>query len=253
LKYCVAYRINFDKENRMKRLKLMLITGCLATIPFVSLADDTTDKLKIKTESLLKTEISSITESPVKGLYEVMTERGPLYLSSDGRFMIKGAIYDLDNELQNLTEQSIAKLRKAKIEKYADSMIVFPAKEQQYQVTVFTDVSCGYCRRLHAQMAQYNEQGITIRYLAFPRGGERSSAWQEMQSLWCSKDQQKAMNDAQAGKKIAAANCDNPVAEHYQLGRELGVNGTPALVLDDGTMLPGYQPPEQLKQIVASR
>jgi thiol:disulfide interchange protein DsbC len=237
----------------MKVLTLILTTGIVVGGSFSSVADETLDAIKSKTETLLKTQVSSVTASPVQGLYQVMTKRGLLYVTADARFMIQGTIYDLDNKLKNITEQTVAKVRIGQLQQYANSMIVFPANYEKHQITVFTDVDCGYCRRLHSQVEQYNGLGITIRYLAFPRGGEDSASWQKMQSIWCSKDQQQAMSDAKAGLEIAAASCDNLVPEHYQLGIEFGVNGTPSIILDDGTMIPGYQSPEQLSKILATR
>jgi len=120
-------------------------------------------------------------------------------------------------------------------------------------VTVFTDVSCGYCRKLHSQIADYNKLGITVRYLAFPRAGVPSANADEMQAIWCAKDPLKAMTEAKAGKKVSAASCDAKIAEQYQLGNSFGVNGTPAIVLEDGNMIPGYQPPEDLLRTLEAR
>jgi thiol:disulfide interchange protein DsbC len=237
----------------MKAIKLLVVSGLLASLSFATVADEqTVNKIKQKMQSIMGADVSSVTKSPVNGFYEVMTPRVLFYASADGRYLMQGNIYDLDNELANITEQKMATVRKAKLESYTDSMIVFPAKNEKHTITVFTDVDCGYCQRLHSKMAQYNDLGITVRYLAFPRGGARSPAWEKMQSLWCSKDQHKAMDDLKAGTDIAKASCDNKVPEHYQLGIEFGVNGTPAIVLDDGSMIPGYQPPEQLIQILKS-
>lgn len=235
----------------MKAIKLLVVSGLLASLSFATVADEqTVNKIKQKMQSVLGANISSVTESPVSGFYEVMTPRGLFYASSDGRYLVQGNIYDLDNDLTNITEVKMAQVRKVKLENYNDSMIVFPAKNEKHTITVFTDVDCGYCQRLHSKMSEYNELGITVRYLAFPRGGARSPAWGKMESLWCSKDQHKAMDDLKIGSEIAKVSCDNKVAEHYQLGIEFGVNGTPAIVLDDGSMIPGYQPPEQLIQIL---
>jgi len=237
----------------MKILKLLVVSGILASLSFTALAsEEHIAKLKLKLESALGIEQAEITKSPLKGFYEVMTPRGLLYVSQDGRFIMQGSIYDIDNKMVNITEQKMATVRADKMGNYADSMIVYPAKDEKYQVTVFTDVDCGYCQRLHSQMADYNKLGITIRYLAFPRGGPRSKAWTDMQSLWCSDNQHQAMNELKAGSSIDKITCDNKVSEHYQLGLEFGVKGTPALVLEDGTMIPGYQPPAQLFEILSA-
>lgn len=237
----------------MKALKLLTISGLLAALSFTAAANEQTiSKIKQKMQTLMGGNVASVTKSPVEGFYEVMTPRGLFYASADGRYLMQGSIYDLDNGLANITEQKMATVRKTKLETVASSMIVFAAKNPKHTVTVFTDVDCGYCQRLHSKMSEYNDLGITVRYLAFPRGGERSPAWGKMQSLWCSKDQHKAMDELKMGSAIAQASCDNKIPEHYQLGIEFGVNGTPAIVLDDGSMIPGYQPPEQLIQILKS-
>lgn len=237
----------------MKISHFMLTTTLLVAMSFFSGADEIANKLKAKTESLLKIEVTSVKKSPVEGLYEVISNRGLLYASADGRFVMQATIYDMDDKNRNITEQAIAKTRVQKLMQHSDSMIVFPAKDEKHQVTVFTDINCGYCRKLHAQIAQYNELGITVRYLAYPRGGERSSTWQQMQSVWCSDNQQQAMTDSKAGQKIEVAQCDNPVQQHYRLGVEFGINGTPAILLGDGTMIPGYKAPDKLSEILATR
>lgn len=247
------YVLATTEERAMKILNLMLVVALAIGVSFVCAADEITDKLKAKTESLLKIKVTSVSKSPVEGLYEIISNRGLLYASADGRFVMQGTIYDMDDKNRNITEQSIAKTRVSKLLQYSDSMIVFPAKNEKYQITVFTDINCGYCRKLHSQIAQYNELGITVRYLAYPRGGERSSTWQQMQSVWCSKDQQQAMTDSKAGQEIALAQCENPVQKHYRLGIEFGVNGTPAILLGDGTMIPGYKAPDILSEILITR
>lgn len=242
----------------MKKIKLLIASTLIASLSFGAFADQKSaekiaQQLKTKLEAVLGEDVSDVKASPVNGFYEVMTTRGLFYASSDGRYIMQGTIYDLDNGFKNLTEQSMAKVRKEKMANFTDSMIVFAAKKPKHTITVFTDVDCGYCQRLHSKMAEYNELGITVRYLAFPRGGPRSPAWGKMQSLWCSSDQHKAMDDLKHGSTIAKASCDNKVPEHYQLGIEFGVNGTPAIVLDDGSMIPGYQPPAQLIKILNNK
>ncbi len=112
---------------------------------------------------------------------------------------------------------------------------------------VFTDIDCGYCRKLHAQMAEYNEQGIAISYLAFPRAGIGSRSYEKAVSVWCSEDQQDAMTQAKLGADPDPLQCDNPIAEQYQLGQQLGVTGTPALLTSSGQLIPGFVPPQQLR------
>ena len=230
--------------------KLIAASGLLAVSQLAMAATDANIAVIEKQMATLGAKVSDIAKSPVDGIYEVMTKRGLLYVSADGRHVFQGKIYDITDGIVDISEARMAKMRKERLVNFEDSMLVFPAKNEKHQITVFTDVDCGYCRRLHSQMDEYNDLGITVRYLAFPRGGQRSKAWGEMQSVWCSKDPLKAMTDAKAGTEVASASCKNKVAEHYDLGVEFGVNGTPALILDDGSMLPGYQPPENLLKIL---
>jgi thiol:disulfide interchange protein DsbC len=185
-----------------------------------------------------------------------MTDRGLFYFSENGQFLVHGKVYDLSkDEIENVTELALSQVRIDGMKQFEDSMIVFPAKDEKYKVTVFTDTSCGYCRKLHSQMDAYNELGITVRYLAFPRSGVQGPTFKEMTSIWCAADQKAAMTDAKNGSRATPEQtkmCDAPVAEQYMLGSKVGVSGTPAIVLDDGTMIPGYQDPGQLASVLSS-
>ncbi|MBV1843486.1 bifunctional protein-disulfide isomerase/oxidoreductase DsbC [Photobacterium ganghwense] len=198
----------------------------------------------------------TISASPLPALNEVVTERGIVYVSDDGKYFLAGHLYQNDGaEPVNLTEQKMAKLNKDKLKGMEDEMIVYPAKNEKYVVTVFTDTTCGYCRKLHSEMQAYNDAGITIRYLAFPRGGERSRNFGEMSAIWGASDPAKAMNDAKNGtfNPNDGKKRDDLVRKHYELGVAMGVSGTPAMILEDGTMLPGYQPAPMLRKLLDSR
>ena len=191
-----------------------------------------------------------VMQGPMADYLTVISEQGMLFVSKDGSRLIAGNVYDLGGNMENLGDMSLAPYRNERLASYEDSMIVYPAKgEQKYQVTVFTDTDCGYCRKLHRQMADYQEEGITIRYMAYPRAGVQSQTGQEMAAIWCADDKRSAMDQAKAGQAVATARCDDAIIEqHFRLGREFGVTGTPALVLDDGSLLPGYLPPKALLQ-----
>jgi thiol:disulfide interchange protein DsbC len=128
-------------------------------------------------------------------------------------------------------------------------MVVFAPKEPKTHITVFTDTDCAYCQKLHSEVGELNKLGVEVRYLAFPRQGMGSKGAKDLASVWCSKDRQAAMNKAKARESIAQASCDNPVAQQYQLGQMIGVNGTPAIILENGKMIPGYQPAAQLAKL----
>lgn len=187
-----------------------------------------------------------VSPSEVKGMYEVMVGTNLFYMSEDGKYMIQGDMIDLDSR-RNVSEGKVAKARVNAINKVAkDQMILFAPKESKHKVTVFTDIDCGYCRKLHAEIDQYLGESITVQYLFFPRAGKGSESYKKAVSVWCSDDRNKALTSAKKGETPEEKECDNPVDEHMALGGELGVRGTPMLVTENGTVFPGYMPAERL-------
>lgn len=190
----------------------------------------------------------AISETPIEGLLMVQVSGDIVYATSDGKYLIQGRVIDLDTR-EDLTEGAKAEVRREVMADMDTSkQIVFAPEEPAYELTVFTDIDCGYCRKLHEQVPEYNKEGISIRYMAFPRAGIGSRSYEKAVTVWCSDDQQQAMTEAKAGAEMAPIQCDNPVAEQYQLGMTLGVSGTPALLTPDGELIPGYVPPAQLRQ-----
>jgi thiol:disulfide interchange protein DsbC len=195
-------------------------------------------------------EIDSISKAPVNGLYEVMVGSQLMYVTEDGRYFIDGRIVDLKTR-EDLTEPRLSKARKKLVDSVGEAeMVIFEAEgDTKHTVTVFTDIECGYCRKLHSQIADYGKQGIRVRYLFYPRAGKGSPAYQEAVSVWCagnSNDRRIAMTDAKAGKTIASKTCANPVDQHMQVGEQLALRGTPAIVTEGGDMIPGYVEPKRL-------
>jgi len=238
----------------MKLLSTLFVLGIslITLMPTTSFAAPVEDNAKIRARLLsLGLQATKIEESAIPGVKQVLTNRGVFYMSADSKIFIAGRMFDVENNMKNLTETALSGLRLDGMEKFEDSMIVFPAKDEKHTVTVFTDTTCGYCRKLHAQIDDYNSLGITVRYLAFPRGGINSRSFDEIQSVWCSADQQSAMTKAKAGDKLSTEKCNAPIAGHYNLGQAAGVTGTPAIMLEDGTMIPGYKPPSALAQMLA--
>ncbi len=184
---------------------------------------------------------TSVANAPVPGLLQVFTDRGLFFASSDGRYLIQGEVFDLKNKV-HINEEVMKPMRQAGVKQMTPSAIEFKAKNEKFVITVFTDTDCGYCRKLHSEMQDYLDAGITIHYLAYPRGGENSQTFSTLESIWCSKDKQGAMNKAKSGSEVSVATCENNVAAQYHLGQSFGISGTPALVLPDGTLIPGYQP-----------
>ncbi len=193
---------------------------------------------------------TSINRTPIAGLYEVMVPPRIFYLSGDARYAFNGDILDLEKDV-NISEQQRGKARRTILNSLDESqMIVFAPKDVKYTVSAFTDIDCGYCRKLHSEIKQYNDLGIKIRYLSFPRAGIGSDSYKKAVTVWCSADRKQAITDAKAGKSLPEKDCPNPVAQQYQLGQMLGVSGTPTLIFPDGQVLPGYVPPKKLLEML---
>lgn len=194
--------------------------------------------------------IEAIAESPMTGLYQVHLKGGRLlYASADGQFLMQGNLYQFKGgDAVNLTRQAESKgVAKAINSIPTSEMVVFSPKEPaKAHITVFTDTDCGYCQKLHSEVPELNRRGIEVRYVAFPRQGLESHGYNTLVSVWCAKDRQAAMNQAKSREDLPAATCDNPVAKQYELGQMIGVNGTPAIVMGNGELIPGYQPAPEL-------
>ena len=196
--------------------------------------------------------VTAISESEVPGLYRVTDQRGQvIFVTADGSYFLTGELYSTEGgELVNLSEQERQGQRLEELAGLDEGdKITFPAEgEEKARVTVFTDIDCGYCRKLHGEVPRMNELGISVSYLAFPRAGVGSPSYDKLVNVWCSDDPLNAMTQAKAGKVVPKSSCVNPVAAEYNLGNKLGVTGTPAIVLGDGSLVPGYIPAEQLAQ-----
>lgn len=194
----------------------------------------------------LSLKIETIAESPVPGLKQITTDRGLFYVSDNGEFFLQARVYNITNGIVDETELALQNMRIDGIERFANSAIEFKAENEKYVINVFTDATCGYCRKLHNEMAQINDLGITVRYLAWPRAGLNSQAYRDTVSIWCSQNPQQAMTDAKAGERVDSATCENEVAAQFNFGKRIGVNGTPNIVLPNGTVIPGYKPAQAI-------
>ena len=191
-----------------------------------------------------------ITPSPMEGVSEVLIGPRLMYISNDGKYLLQGSLIDLKTRTDISEERRNGIRLDALNELGEEKMIIFPGKEQKHTITVFTDIDCGYCRKLHGEMDKYNAEGITVRYLMFPRAGIDSPSFNKAVTVWCSKDQQDAMTRSKSGENLPNASCDNPIREEYELGQLLGVQGTPAIIMEDGAMLPGYVPAARLAKVL---
>ena len=263
----------------MKKLSLALALGLSATMSGLAVyaADSTTEAVvaeapeiqsDLPKEVLAKIQaalepvsahvpITAVRNSGMKGLYEViLTNEQVLYINEDGSHFVVGDMYHITDEgLDNLSEaaKEIArtafnKVRKAEMAKLEPASLITysPEKDIVAKVVIFTDVDCPYCRKLHADMDGYNDLGIEVSYAAFPRAGIGSNSFNKMVSAWCAEDKNDAMDQLKKMRRIPAATCENPVEWHLSLGETIGVRGTPAIITEDGEMIPGYLPPREL-------
>jgi thiol:disulfide interchange protein DsbC len=189
-----------------------------------------------------------INPSPVDGWYTVHKGSVVAYVSGNGRYLLQGDLIDLALDV-NLSDAIRNEARRDLMSAIPDEeVIAFSPAEVKYSVSVFTDVGCTYCRRLHNQIDEYLAYGIEIRYLMYPRNGPDSPEWVMAEEVWCSSDRNGALTAAKTDRNFASTNCDASIVDHqYQLGQDVGLSGTPAIILDDGTLISGYMPPDQLK------
>lgn len=188
-----------------------------------------------------------VTESPIPGVYEVVVGGQIVYITGDRRYLLKGEIVDLSTN-KSVTESRRSSVRLEQMAQVKESeMIIFEPENPKHTITVFTDIDCGYCRKLHQEMDQMQALGIRVRYMFYPRMGPGSEGWAKAEAVWCSDDRQQALTDAKQGKKIDAPSCGaTPIAAEYEMGNRIGVRGTPAIMTEDGSLLPGYVPAAEL-------
>jgi len=240
--------------NRKPLIIAALLASSLMVSTFAAAAEENADGIieeKIRTLAPNAKTIA-ISETPIDGILQVQINSDIVYVTADGQYLLQGQIMEIDSRT-NITDQAKSGIRVGLLDGLKEEeQITFTPEEPKFDILVFTDIDCGYCRKLHNQMEGYNEEGIAIHYLAFPRAGVGSASYDKFVSVWCADDQKEALTLAKNGADPDPQKCPNPIADQYELGRELGVTGTPALVTADGTLIPGYMPPEQLRQRLES-
>ncbi len=195
--------------------------------------------------------VANFSPAPLQDFYQVELSNGALiYLHKETNYLLTGNILKLNENgsIDDLTSQALSQIHIRQLQELdTKDLISFPAQgKKRAQIYVFTDVTCPYCSRLHEQVPALNKAGIEVSYIAFPRQGSHSEGYKSLVSVWCAKDKQQAMTHAKQGKKIAAAECVNPIQDHYLLGQRMGIQGTPAIFLPDGRIIPGFVPAEKL-------
>lgn len=238
----------------IRRFKLLWGGLLVAAVGMSGLAQAAPDKESLAERLTVNGQpmpIKAIQEAPIDGLYEVRLESGEtLYSDAEGKHFIVGNLYaNRDEGLVNLTEQARNAERAERLAAVPEDERVIFRGEQAPKATVqiFTDTTCPYCRKLHQEVPRLNEMGIEVQYLAFPRSGLSSEGARTLAQVWCADNPSEAMSQAKREEALDnPPDCDPPIAEQYQLGLELGVQGTPAIVLPDGRLVPGYVPAERL-------
>ena len=196
--------------------------------------------------------LEDLKPSPIPGIYQFVQGADVSYLTADGKYFLDGNLYDMATRA-NLTEAIRSQARLAMINAVPESqMVIFSPKNPLYTITVFTDVDCQYCRKLHSEIAEINKLGVRVRYMFFPRTGPNTESWRKAEVVWCSADRNEALTRAKAGAELDMnKTCGpTPVAREYQLGQSLGVRGTPAIVTDGGDFIEGYMPPRELLEAI---
>ncbi len=259
-----ALRVQFTQNRFSFIFILLLAAGVVLAAPQVARAEtaQTAESFPQGSEKLVKAvsaaipnlPIESVTATPLSGFFAIDLAGGQtLYGSADGQFLIAGDLYQITQSgVLNLAESRRAVKRQALMaQEPIEDMVVFsPAGETKDYVSVFTDVDCGYCRKLHQEMADINALGIEVRYLAYPRAGLSTPTSAKIESAWCSDNPNEAMTALKSGLTIPSASCENPIARHFELGQKVGVTGTPAIVTSDGRLLPGYMPAAALAEAI---
>jgi len=235
--------------NFLPRYGLMLLIMAFAPLIPVQ-ADEAADIKALKSilpQYVHNSDQATVKATPLKGLYEVISGTQIMYMTKDARYIFDGDMYDMALR-KNLTEEARSGIRLAALDKLGEeNMLVYrPKGEVKHTITVFTDIYCPYCRRLHEEMSDYMENGIKVRYIFVPFKGPKSVEASE--SVWCAKDRNKALDMAKAGEEIEKKSCDNPISKHQALATQLGIRGTPAIMTEDGQLLPGYVPSAKLIQ-----
>ncbi|GLR63283.1 DsbC family protein [Marinospirillum insulare] len=226
-------------------------TGLLLLVFAGSVAASAKDEMQARLQKIdPRIEVVKVNPAPVKDFYQVQLNSGDLlYVHKQDSYIFAGSLLEVtDAGLVDLTENARSAIRTEVIQSVAaEDQVIFSAKgETKAIVQVFTDSTCPYCSRLHEQVPELNQRGVEVRYLAFPRQGPQGNGFNDLVNVWCADDKQQAMTDAKAGKTLAQKQCDNPVAEQYELGRQLGVQGTPAIFLPSGKVIPGFVPADRL-------
>ena len=229
-----------NNNGAMMKHTARLFALSIALVAHGAHADD--DKIRARLAEFGVTGIS-ISDAPIAGLRQVMSDQGAFYASADGDYFLQGSLVRMTDEGPvDLTYQPYLD----RINAHSADMIVYKAKEEKHVVNVFFDITCHYCKVMYQNNQGYNDLGITVRYLAFPRNGLASKTAQQMETIWQSADRHAALAEAEKGKAPSTETRVDIVKKQYELGLMLGIQGTPAILSDKGQFISGYLPPQEL-------
>lgn len=231
----------------MKKLFALLLLVAAASVSAADDAATPADPRAVIAAKFPGVKPDQVKPSPVKGIFQIETGGDTAYVSADGKFLFSGDLYDIDSRA-NLTEVARTGARSKALAKLDErDMIIFSPASAKHTITVFTDVDCGYCRKLHSEIDQLTKLGVRVRYMAYPRAGPGTEDWRKMEAVWCAKDRRDAITKAKQGEAVKTPNCGaTPVAKQYELGEQLGVRGTPAIFTPHGDYIGGYLPPQEM-------
>lgn len=239
----------------MYMLRAMALAG-LGLVSLLAQADPAEKQIRQALKTLdSEIAIQSISSTPAPGVYQVELEWNQgkqfLYVMENGKYLLQGYLYKVDGgEAENLTEKALnTSVRKEMAKVPVGETVLFSPAAPKATITVFTDTDCPYCQHLHKEVPELNRQGVAVRYLAYPRAGINSETAKTLESIWCANDRPTALTRAKAGETIAKKSCASPVAKQYELGMRIGIRGTPAIVLEDGQIIPGYRPAAILSKL----
>lgn len=233
----------------MNMFRLPLLAAVLCFFSLSSLAGEAEVRKSLRGK-IVGGENAEIQPAPIPGIFEVIAASQLYYVTADGRYLFQGNAFDL-LEGKDLTEPRMNDVRAKQLSAVGDaSSIIYSPKDGKvkHRITVFTDIECYYCRKMHEQMEGYLARGIEVQYLFYPRKGLNSAGAKQAEAVWCADNRLHAMDEAKAQRPIEARSCANPVKDHYLLGRELGVRATPTIMTSSGQVIPGFRPPAALEQ-----
>jgi len=235
----------------MKKVLMLGMFVLLSVVAQSAISDVTTivEKLSLIMPDLKKEQVS---RSLIKGLYQIKLGNQFFYVSEDGHYLLQGEMLDVETR-QTPSESALSVVRKKVISKVPeDQLIIFKSKNEKHKLTIFSNIDCSFCRKLHAEISDYLKQGITVRYLLMPGSGVNTPSYHKAVSVWCADNRNEALTNAKLGKSTGNKTCDNPVVEHMKVAELLAISGTPAIITESGRLISGYVPADKILLYLAA-